>query len=173
MGKMKELLEELEEAERLKEWRELHPPESRFYLKEQAYIRKLTPPDFEANMTDREMLYWLQAKLSSSKGWYGFIHASGGPSRATLDGYIAGVLGGYAMRVDPRIRQILMAVDRAVNTGERLEGKLTSPPSGPVEYHPGRPPPHKQRQAVREAKAAKAAAASRDAPGADAAGASA
>ncbi|WP_147018188.1 hypothetical protein [Methylorubrum extorquens] len=150
MGRVKELLEDEEEAERSR-W---DPVISPYKAKERAYLDEVASRPFDPQMSDREMLYWLQAKLYEDRMTYLALRAYGGPREPRLHGYIAGVLGGYAMRVDPRIRAILTAMHNGVRVGE-----MTLPPPGPVEYHPGRPPPYKQQRAAREAKAAARAAA--------------
>lgn len=101
-------------------------------------------------MTDRQMLHILQARQHALPYWYGMIERSGGPSTRRLIGYIAGALSGYAMRVDPRIRAILLAVEN----GGRPGTKLAPLPPGPPQYLPGEPPPWKRRRAARAAKAA-------------------
>lgn len=150
MGKVKELFEEAEEAER----RRHLPVYSPYEAKELRHIAKLARQGFDPAMCDREMLYWLQAELFQSRKIFVYLHVCGGPSEARLHGYIAGVLGGYAMKVDPRIRAILTAI----HNGEAFSEGFALPPPGPAEYHPGRPPPHKRRRAAREARAAAAAA---------------
>lgn len=155
VGRVKELIEEEAEAER----RSWAPVISRYEAKEMAYLRKVASQPFDPKMSDREMLYWLQAKLYEDRINYLALRAYGGPRERRLHGYIAGVLGGYAMRVDTRIRAILTAMHNGVRVGE-----MTFAPPGPVEYHPGRPPPYKRRRAVREAKAAAAARAAAKPP---------
>ncbi len=155
VGRVKELFEEEEEAERNK-WA---PVISRYKAKEMAYLQKVANQIFDPKMSDREMLYWLQAKLYEDRIMFLALRAYGGPTERRLHGYIAGVLGGYAMRVDTRIRAILTAMHDGVRVGA-----MTLPPPGPVEYHPGRPPPYKRRRAAREAKAAAAARAAAKTP---------
>ncbi len=148
MGRAKELFEEEREAER----RRWNPPPSPYMAREMAHLREVASRRFDPDMSDREMLYWLRAQLFQNRTYSLAIRMSGGPSEARLRGYIAGVLGGYAMRVDTRIRAILTAM----HNGEKV-GEITLPAPGPVEYHPGRPPPYKRRRAARAAKAAAAA----------------
>lgn len=155
MGRAKELFQEELEAE----WRRRNPPPSPYMAKELAYLDEVASRRFDPEMSDREMLYWLRAKLYEDRTYSLAIRMSGGPSEARLRGYIAGVLGGYAMRVDTRIRAILTAM----HNGEKL-GEITLPAPGPVEYHPGRPPPYKRRRAARKAKAAAAARAAAKPP---------
>ncbi|MFF9550873.1 hypothetical protein [Methylobacterium fujisawaense] len=111
--------------------------------------QKVTP-----EMTDRQMLHILQARQQVLPYWYGMVERSGGPSTRRLIGYIAGALAGYAMRVDPRVRAILLAVDN----GGKPNTKLGPLPPQPPQYMPGEPPPWRRRRAAREAKAAREAA---------------
>lgn len=148
MGRMKELFEEAMEAERQSRIPVLSP----FQAQEKGYLWTVASKGFDPEMSDREMLQWLQAELYCNPWRYGFFTVYGGLKGDRLQGYIAGVLGGYAMRVEPRVRAVLMKL----HNGERL-ADWTFPPPGPVEYHPGRPPPHKRRRAARAAKAVAAA----------------
>jgi len=104
-----------------------------------------------AEMTERQMLHILQARQRVLPYWYGMIERSGGPSTRRLTGYIAGALAGYAMRVDPRVRAILLAIQNGGQPGTKLEPL----PPGPPQYLPGDPPPWKRRRAARAAKAAR------------------
>ncbi len=153
MGRVKDTLPDYEDYE------PGSPPPTREELarwREFRGLRDLADTSVTPDMTHREMLQILQARLCLDPFWYREIRRAGGPTQSRLDGYIAGVLGGYAMRVDPRIRVLLLAWDH-----ERVHIPTWTLPKvrpGVLKYHPGRPPPHRRRREARERKAAADAA---------------
>jgi len=113
------------------------------------------------DMPEKLMLEILQARLFIDKEYYRKMSDAGCPSSG-LGSYVDQVIHGYALRVNPRVREALLLIDQGIQPSGLPRGHAT--------YHPGEPPPHKRWRAAR---AAKADAAARAAPWADAAGASA
>ena len=123
---------------------------------EEAHARAVGRTPVTPHMTERQMLHILQSRLySDAPRWYWAIRDAGGPSKGRLDGYISAVLAGYAMRVDHRIRPILIALDNGAKRGVNL-GPF---PPGPFRYHPGKTPPSRRRRQARKAEADAAASA--------------
>lgn len=111
-------------------------------LYQAAYTREVASRRIEAAQTPREMLHILQSRLLTNSVWYRYIRDAGGPDKGRLDGYISGVLAGYAMRVDYRLKPILLALESGAERGVYL-GPF---PRGLAVYHPGKRPEHRKRR---------------------------
>lgn len=111
-----------------------------------ARMKCLCSVQVTRDMPELLMLEILKAREHLAPGWYCAITERGGPSYRRLSGYVSGVLGGMAMRVDPRVRDILVGIDQNEEIGIQ--------PRQPATYHPGLPPDHKRWRAAREARAA-------------------
>jgi len=152
MSKMSQLSAWLEEREHLA-YRDAPGFKARSQARsvELKHFKAIASQPVTPEMTDRQMLHILQARQFIRPWWYAMIESSGGPSTRRLVGYIAGALSGYAMRVDPRVRAILLALENGGKPGTKLEPL----PPGPPQYLPGDPPPWKRRRTARAAKAAR------------------